>query len=856
MAKSLLLLFIAGLALAAAITPEVVEEIDQLVDGADESIDAPYPEETPEEDDDVQSEDLDEVSADGDEESVDEITEDEEPEDEESEDVSEETEDAEAEETEDVPEETEDAEAEDTEDAPEETEDVPESDIAEDNERHYRSHKHYRRAADRCTTRVAYYHKLRVKGDARRAKEHKLLNDMKRTIRRLANVKSEQLAEMAEQLSLVQSATEEERKHAEVHGRGGVLALINSLIRRLHAEAKRERAIERHWRTKCDNICVKAVKHRQAVVNRSERAHRHARAVERTRAKQYNLARGKYAALRKNYRVMHAAYVKAQRIRDQELRLLAQFDTKLTQLRNAKEETSLVQEEDAVTVDATALQSELAESMAQLKTLSGDAGSEFAEVMSEMQRNHPNVQRITVLIAQIRASINAEAHTERNNLRNARNQMIRARRDLASRRRALHRANAHRKRVARQLAQHRRQLHRSHVECARLTGAKIPSRKARKAHPYAHKCWLRLACPRGQKRVGDGSACVGANKPRCELGWCDGNPNGGTSCPPRLNYAGRRHAVKATAGAKKHLTQCWNMLPCPKGMKRYGDGSACRGGGKPTCDLGWCAGRPNGYKPCTPPTKRAYKCWNQLPCPAGMTRYGDGSACRKGNKRCDLGYCAKSPNRGIPRCARVGEKGFAAPARRHRRRSTKAKALQRKMVDSRCRAAAAKGTVYLSCLLGVKPGHTQAKSFKPFMTLHRHGGYALGADCAGRWPAGSNKKSIYLAGKGKFVWGVGAHSPSDFSYDLRAIRRLGARFSRFKATVGIDSKSHCTTTKGSTFIVYVDGRKKFQFSTASMKSFRDLNIHLPASAKTLRLRNLDYRGRYCNHAVWANAKLV
>jgi hypothetical protein len=37
-------------------------------------------------------------------------------------------------------------------------------------------------------------------------------------------------------------------------------------------------------------------------------------------------------------------------------------------------------------------------------------------------------------------------------------------------------------------------------------------------------------------------------------------------------------------------------------------------------------------------------------CPAGMKRYGDGSACTGGGKRCDFGWCHNNPNGGLPKC--------------------------------------------------------------------------------------------------------------------------------------------------------------------------------------------------------------
>jgi hypothetical protein len=50
------------------------------------------------------------------------------------------------------------------------------------------------------------------------------------------------------------------------------------------------------------------------------------------------------------------------------------------------------------------------------------------------------------------------------------------------------------------------------------------------------------------------------------------------------------------------------------------------------------------------------KCWHNLECPSGYTRYGDGSGCKRsmqyqgGRKNCDLGYCANSPNGNMPSC--------------------------------------------------------------------------------------------------------------------------------------------------------------------------------------------------------------
>lgn len=59
---------------------------------------------------------------------------------------------------------------------------------------------------------------------------------------------------------------------------------------------------------------------------------------------------------------------------------------------------------------------------------------------------------------------------------------------------------------------------------------------------------------------------------------------------------------------------CWLEMPCPVGQQRYGDGSACSGGGKPNCDLGFCSNQPNGGMPSCPVTQ---------PTPAALGKSSD-----------------------------------------------------------------------------------------------------------------------------------------------------------------------------------------------------------------------------------------
>ena len=99
---------------------------------------------------------------------------------------------------------------------------------------------------------------------------------------------------------------------------------------------------------------------------------------------------------------------------------------------------------------------------------------------------------------------------------------------------------------------------------------------------------------------------------------------------------------------------------CPDGMKHSYDSRVCTKDGK-MCDIGYTVGRPKtglpscaiaGYIESFKSEKMKHEAskWNFYPCPQGMARYGDGSACRAGVKRCDLGFVNNSPNSGMPHC--------------------------------------------------------------------------------------------------------------------------------------------------------------------------------------------------------------
>jgi len=180
--------------------------------------------------------------------------------------------------------------------------------------------------------------------------------------------------------------------------------------------------------------------------------------------------------------------------------------------------------------------------------------------------------------------------------------------------------------------------------CA-LAGSKFqksPQGKYPKPACNEETLWNCYPCPEGFTRYGDGSACeFGSTK--CDLGYVAGTPNLLPSCYIDLYEVHRTKVV----GSNKP----WNFYPCPEGLTRYGDGSACESGST-NCDLGYVDGRPNMLLSCEIKNYAVNSIkiagsetpWNFYPCPPGFTRYGDGSACESGSKKCDLGFVAGAAN--------------------------------------------------------------------------------------------------------------------------------------------------------------------------------------------------------------------
>eukprot|EP00294_Goniomonas_avonlea_P008221 CAMPEP_0114551600 /NCGR_PEP_ID=MMETSP0114-20121206/6691_1 /TAXON_ID=31324 /ORGANISM="Goniomonas sp, Strain m" /LENGTH=708 /DNA_ID=CAMNT_0001736447 /DNA_START=1 /DNA_END=2127 /DNA_ORIENTATION=- len=374
---------------------------------------------------------------------------------------------------------------------------LPETDDSEDEVAEVDSEtempqKHFRRAAASCAAKVAFYRNNRIRGDRRRAKERAIIAHIRRLITRLGNQKesSEADVEIAEQFALLETATEEQRKHAETHGRGGVLSLLHPILRKLAREAAHERRIEAAWAKKCDYYCNKAVRHREAAVRRARNIERRAAAQVRTHARLHNLAVGKYRGSVSAYKRETVAFAKTQRARNNELKLLKALFAKLTQLERVKTEstTADVQEADQnqENMGAQAFQNEMVSQLTSLSAMSGSSPA-FVEAMNELQRRHPKLRRVRYLLNKIRADIHKEIRVARAKLAATRRSMERARRVMHSRARVLRSKRLHHARTVRARKHRQRQLHRAHLNCAKITGYKAPATRRRTSRRKTNK---------------------------------------------------------------------------------------------------------------------------------------------------------------------------------------------------------------------------------------------------------------------------------------------------------------------------------------------------------------------------------
>jgi hypothetical protein len=110
--------------------------------------------------------------------------------------------------------------------------------------------------------------------------------------------------------------------------------------------------------------------------------------------------------------------------------------------------------------------------------------------------------------------------------------------------------------------------------------------------------WTQLPCPAGQKHYGDGSACSGGGLPSCDLSFSWNPANKGNGDIPKCRVPELERRALKCAKTKSCPSWAWIHVPCPAGMTRYGDGSACRGGGRSNCDLGFVSNAANALPAC------------------------------------------------------------------------------------------------------------------------------------------------------------------------------------------------------------------------------------------------------------------
>mmetsp|Transcript_28616 Transcript_28616/g.65927 ORF Transcript_28616/g.65927 Transcript_28616/m.65927 type:complete len:620 (-) Transcript_28616:40-1899(-) len=376
----------------------------------------------------------------------------------------------------------------------EEDEPVEESDEAEESEevevdaQTELPQKHYRRAAASCAAKIAFYRRNFKRGVARRAKERRIIAHIRALIHRLGRQKESEETdlEISQQFALLETSTEEERKHAETHGRGGVLSLLNPILRRLAREHAHEKRLLDSWVHKCDLYCHKNVKHRQRAFNSARGVERRAASVVRTYARLHNLAVGRYRGSVAAYKREQRVFAQITKDRNNELALLKQLMAKLSQLERVKSEatTADVQESDESkeSMGAEALQNEMVSSLSGLRALSGSTPA-FVEAMTELQRRHPKLRRVRYLLNKIRSDIHREIRIARAKLAASHRSMIRNRSHMHTRARQLRSKRSHHARAVRARKLRQRELHRAHLRCAQIAGytGHKKSRKGRKA---------------------------------------------------------------------------------------------------------------------------------------------------------------------------------------------------------------------------------------------------------------------------------------------------------------------------------------------------------------------------------------
>lgn len=264
----------------------------------------------------------------------------------------------------------------------------------------------------RCYGRLVADARNYNKDQAGRMREIKLIGQMINMVRRVGSVKLEEDVE-------TEADVEEERKHRELHGRGGVMQLLHALRARLYREGRRQNInVHRRMRA-CAKMCV----HNSSVA--LSRYRRSSSSMRRMRSLR-NRARGRYQT-RKSIRRQRIGgkraatklYLKKRNMLNKEIMLISKLLAMVNRLHGMKS----VQE-----ILAKAQSSEM---------------EEMKPVISELQRVSPESKKVQRLLINLRNKLKRDK-------RNAWNRVVLAGRAIKTARRLERRAyvryrNAHRR---------------------------------------------------------------------------------------------------------------------------------------------------------------------------------------------------------------------------------------------------------------------------------------------------------------------------------------------------------------------------------------------------------------------------
>lgn len=172
-----------------------------------------------------------------------------------------------------------------------------------------------------------------------------------------------------------------------------------------------------------------------------------------------------------------------------------------------------------------------------------------------------------------------------------------------------------------------------------------------------------------------------------------------------------------------------------------------------------------------------------------------------------------------------------------------------------CEERAARGSVYLSCLIGVCTGKLAVQSNPPVFYLQR-ADRGIGMDTSGT----QNQQPLWLAHTNTpLKRGLAAQAPSRILFDLDALRLAHVSFTTFSVQPGINRYSRCRRMPSSgEFRIYLDGQLAYtqRFAHARQDSARE--VHLPVgSVHHLQLvtRNIFRLSPPCALTVWGDARL-